>query len=169
MKDESSYSSFDLSVRCSVQIGIIMDKWMEIKRAVQEIIQEFLTIFSCITILMTNGRYMAGLEMAGYRYMFYIMIFSALGALPSLVLTIHKNCSERVMRIRIVIHFVLLETIIMLAAVVLDIVTGLGGAIELSIEVVLVYLIVHLLSWNRDKKTAAAINEGLRKRHNSES
>ena len=96
------------------------------------------------------------------------MIFSALGALPSLVLTIHKNCSERVMRIRIVIHFVLLETIIMLAAVVLEIVTGLEGAIELSIEVVLVYLMVHLLSWNRDKKTAAAINEGLRKRHNSE-
>ena len=55
------------------------------------------------------------------------------------------------MRIRIIIHFFTLEILLIVLASALNLVTG-QGVIILALQIAVIYIIVHLLSWQNDKK-----------------
>lgn len=130
----------------------------------KHIILQFFVIYGCIMILMTIVRSSMGLEPATYEYLFYVMAFSVLGALPGLILMVHTDVSEKAMKIRWILHFIVLESLIITAAIIVDIVTEPAAAVVLFLEVAAIYMIVRLLDWENDKKTSDKINEGLRKR-----
>ena len=130
----------------------------------KQIAVQFFIIYGCITMFMTITRSSMGLEPVSYRYMFYIMEFSVLGAIPSLILMVHTDVSEKAMRIRWILHFVILEALIIIAAILIDVVTEPAAAVVLFFQVAIIYVIVRLLDWQNDKRTSEQINEGLRKR-----
>ena len=105
-----------------------------------------------------------GLEPVSHQYMFYIMEFALLGAIPSLILMVHTDVSEKAMRIRWILHFVILEALIITAATIIDVVTEPAAGVVLFLQVAIIYAIVRLLDWSNDKRTSDQINEGLRKR-----
>ncbi len=130
----------------------------------KQIVVQFFIIFGCIVLFMTISRSSMGLEPVSHQYMFYIMEFALLGAIPSLILMVHTDVSEKAMRIRWILHFVILEALIITAATIIDVVTEPAAGVVLFLQVAIIYAIVRLLDWSNDKRTSDQINEGLRKR-----
>ncbi|GIO99051.1 hypothetical protein J14TS5_41370 [Paenibacillus lautus] len=66
------------------------------------------------------------------------------------------------MRIRLIIHFLALETILISLAAMVGIVNSVSNVLILAVQIAVIYAFVRLLSWNNDKKVAEEINEGLK-------
>ncbi|MFD1903326.1 DUF3021 family protein [Paenibacillus rhizoplanae] len=91
-----------------------------------------------------------------------IMGFSLLGALTGLMLYAPDEVSEQAMRVRIVIHFLLLELLLITLASLIGVVASVSAALLLVLQIAVVYAIVRLLSYEKDKKEAEQINERLK-------
>lgn len=129
----------------------------------REIIRDFLIIFASIIIIITVLRQIYMPELAFDLISIYtIMGFSLLGALTGLMLYAPDGVSEQAMRVRIVLHFVLLETLLVALASLIGVVASVSAALLLALQIAIIYAIVRLLSYEKDKKEAARINERLK-------
>lgn len=129
---------------------------------VQKIIKNFFIIFASIIIIITLLRQMYDPDMAfDLKSIYILMAFSFLGALTGFIFYSPNDLSEKKMRIRIIIHFVTLEMLLIVLASAMNLVTG-PGIIILALQIAVIYIIVHLLSWQNDKKDAKKINEKLK-------
>lgn len=70
--------------------------------------------------------------------------------------------SEQAMRVRIVIHFLLLELLLITLASLIGAVASVSAALLFALQIAVVYAIVRLLSYEKDKKEAEQINERLK-------
>lgn len=95
------------------------------------------------------------------KSIYMMMAFSLIGALTGFILYSHHNISERNMRIRIAIHFCTLELTLISLGYMLGIVESAASLILLAVEIAAIYVIVRLLSWQHDKRTAKKMNEKL--------
>jgi len=95
------------------------------------------------------------------KSIYILMAFSFLGALTGFILYSPDDLSEKKMRIRIIIHFFTLEILLIVLGSAMNLVTG-PGLIILALQIAVIYIIVHLLSWQNDKKDAKKINEKLK-------
>ena len=97
----------------------------------------------------------------GYEGFFSPLVFGAATILPTLVGYSKRELSVREVLIRRLVQLVLIELIVLL------IVYSSGGlaspalTISLALSVLLICLIVHLVLWANDRKTAKAVNEAL--------
>jgi len=127
-------------------------------------IKDFFIIFGSIIIIITILRQFFYPDMAfDLNSIYLIMIFSLIGALTGFIFYNSDDISEKNMRIRIVIHFVALEIIMISLASIIGIVNSAASIVSLALEVAVIYTIVRLLSWQNDKRVASEINDKLMK------
>lgn len=136
---------------------------MKYSELIKEMIRDFLIIFASIIIIITMLRQIyapdASFEL---NTIFTIMAFSFLGALTGIILYTPHAISENKMRLRVILHFFFLETLLISLAVLLNLVYGTFDILLLALEIAVVYAIVRLLTYKNDKKEAQKINERLK-------
>ncbi|AIQ61554.1 DUF3021 family protein [Paenibacillus borealis] len=136
---------------------------MKLSEIAKDIIRDFLVIFASIIIIITVLRQIYIPELAFDLISIYtIMGFSLLGALTGILWYTPHEISERAMRVRIVIHFLLLEILLIGLASLIGVVNDVSGALLLALQIAVVYAIVRVLSYEKDKKEADQINERLK-------
>lgn len=98
-------------------------------------------------------------------YMYMIAAF--IGTVPGLIFYTRRDISEKQMRIRMIIHFIVLESALIIFAVVVNLVNGIGQILSLAADIALIYIIIRLLEWEDDKKVSKEINERLKAMKNN--
>lgn len=136
---------------------------MKLSDYIKKMTRDYFMIFAIIVISITLLRQIfipdANLKLSDiYNY----MICALIGDLPSLILYSPKEIPEKEMRLRIIIHFMILEAALLVLANVTGWVSGILNTVFLAIQIAFVYLIVRLLLWMDDRKAASSINEKLK-------
>lgn len=135
---------------------------MRINQHIKKVAQNFLVIFASIIIVITALRQIYSPDMSfDLKSIYIIMAFSFMSSLVGFGLNASFGISEKNMRMRIAIHFLGLETILISLGAIFGIVTSVSDVFILALEIAVIYAIVRLLSWRNDKKAAEKINEGL--------
>lgn len=98
----------------------------------------------------------------GYEAFLSPLIFGALASLPMLAKYSKKELSFKQTVIRNVIHFLLLEAVILSTLYFLGLLTSVSMAISLGISIFVIDLTVNLVLWISDKRTATEFNIALR-------
>jgi hypothetical protein len=96
------------------------------------------------------------------KSIYIIMAFSFLSALMGFILYAPNDISEKKMRIRMTIHFFTLEILLIAIGSVFGIVTSAFDVVILALQIAIIYIVVRLISWQKDKKEAQKINEKLK-------
>jgi len=136
---------------------------MKISEFVKEIIRDFLMIFASVIIIITILRQIFLPDIAfDLKSIYTIMAFSFLSALTGIILYAPHGISEKRMRVRIVVHFFILEILLISLGIFIGVVSSVSGALILALQIAVVYAIVRLLSYESDKKEANKINERLK-------
>ncbi|WNS42402.1 DUF3021 family protein [Paenibacillus sp. MMS20-IR301] len=136
---------------------------MKLSEYAKEIFRDFLVIFASIIIIITVLRQIYAPELVFDLVSIYtIMGFCLLGALTGIILYAPSGISERAMRVRIMVHFLVLEILLVTLASFIGVVASLSGALTLALQIAVVYAIVRVLSYEKDKKDADKINERLK-------
>lgn len=136
---------------------------MKLSEFVKEIIRDFFIIFGSVIIMITILRQFFYPDMAfDLESIYTIMTFSVIGALIGFILYSRHDLSEKQTRIRIAIHFLALEFILISLGIIIGVINSVLSAIILGLEIAVVYIIVRLLAWQNDKKVAKSINEKLK-------
>lgn len=102
----------------------------------------------------------------GYEAFLSPLIFGAVATLPSFVQYSKKDLSLRQTAIRNVIHFILLEVVILSVLYGGGILTDKMMAFSLGVSILVIDLTVNLVLWVNDKKTAKEFNDALKKLQN---
>lgn len=102
----------------------------------------------------------------GYEAFLSPLIFGALASLPLLVKYSKKELSFKQTAIRNVIHFLLLEAVILSVLYFEGLLTSVSMAISLGISIFVIDLTVNLVLWINDKRIAKEFNDALRKLQN---
>ena len=135
---------------------------MKTSDILQKIMKNFLIIFALIIIMLTTLRQIYDSNLAfDLKSIYIIMGFSFISALTGLILDSPHELSERKMRIKMSIHFFALEILVIALAIVFGLVKNISDGIILTLQIAVIYILVRLLSWQKDKKEALKINEKL--------
>ncbi|EKN62395.1 hypothetical protein BABA_26041 [Neobacillus bataviensis LMG 21833] len=135
---------------------------MKMSKFVQKIIKDFLMIFASIIIMITILRQIYYPDMTFDLKSIYIMMtFSFLSALLGFILYSPHDLSEKKIRLRIAIHFITLEILLIAIGTIFDLVNNALDGVILALQIAVIYCLVRLLSWKKDKKEAQKINEKL--------
>ncbi len=102
----------------------------------------------------------------GYEAFLSPLIFSAVATFPSLVQYSKKELSLRQTAVRNVIHFILLEAVVLSVLYFGGILTDMSITLSLGVSIFVIDLIVNLVLWLNDKKTAKEFNNALKKLQN---
>lgn len=141
---------------------------MNIKELIKKLIMSYFIIF---TIVVTSLSVLRQIFIPDKSFelkdMFIYMLGSLLGDLPTLIFYSPREVSERGMRIRIVIHFVVLEVVLLTFGRVIGVVNGAINMIVFAVQIAVIYLLVRFFNLLYDKKEANSINERLTVMKNS--
>lgn len=99
----------------------------------------------------------------GYQAFLSPFLFGLVAVIPSLATYSKNELSAKQMFFRLILHFVLLEILILLFAFIAGLVTSMPIAISLAASILIIDLTVHLVLWMNDKRTASALNNALKK------
>ena len=136
---------------------------MKLSDFLQKIFKDFLIIFAAITIIITILRQIYAPELTfDLKSIYILMGFSLLSAFVGFILYSPHDLSEKELRFRRTIHFFALEILLISLASVFEIVESGSDAVILAMQIAVIYLIVRLLSWKKDKREAEQINEKLK-------
>lgn len=136
---------------------------MKLSDYIKKLIRDYFIIFAIVVICITVLRQIFSPdEYFELKDIFIYMICALAGDLPSLILYLPKEISEKAMRIRVIIHFVVLEAVLLILANVTGWVTGILSTTILAFQIAVIYGLVRLLSWSANRKTAHRINEKLK-------
>lgn len=98
----------------------------------------------------------------GYEAFLSPILFGAVASLPLLVKYSKKELSVKQSVIRSVIHFLLLEVIVLSILFFTGLLTDVSMAISLAVSILVIDLVVNLVLWINDKKTAEEFNKALK-------
>lgn len=136
---------------------------MKLTEFIQKVMKDFLLIFASIIIILTFLRQIYYPESVfDLKSIYLIMGFAFLSALTEFILYSSHNLSEKKMRIRMVFHFFTLETLLVALAGILGLINSTQEGLILALQIAVIYFLIRLLSWRRDKKEADQINEKLK-------
>lgn len=131
---------------------------------VKKIMISFFVSVTCICAAMTLiGMVFETDTRFGYEAFLSPLIFGAVSTLPSLVQYSKKELSIRQTAVRNVIHFILLEAVILLILYLGGMLTSISMAVSLGISIFVIDLTVNLVLWINDKRTAKEFNDALKK------
>ncbi len=130
---------------------------------IKKLIRDYLAIFAIIVIGVTILRHFFSPEKYfELKDIFIYMICALVGDLPSLIFYSPKELSEKEMRIRGIIHFVVLEAVMLSFTNIMGLVAGVLETGIFAVQLAVFYLIIRFLSFGEDRRSAHRINKKLR-------
>ncbi|NLO16023.1 MAG: DUF3021 domain-containing protein [Clostridiales bacterium] len=99
----------------------------------------------------------------GYEAFLSPLIFGLLASIPTLVTYSKKELSVKQTAIRNLLHFVLLETVVLSVLYFGGMLTSVSMAISLGISILIIDLVVNLVLWINDKRIAKEFNSALKR------
>lgn len=136
---------------------------MSSSKLVQKTGKDFLIIFALIIIIITFLRQIYYPHLVfDLKSIYIIMAFSFLSACLGFILYSPNEISEKNMRIRRSIHFLTLEVLLLTLGSIFSIVNRVSDAAILALQIAVIYALVRLLSWRKDKNEAQKINDKLK-------
>lgn len=131
---------------------------MKLMDLIRQLIRDYFIIFGILTI---GSVFLTPTNTINRDYILLVMVFAAIGDLPSIVLWSKSEQTENSRRWRMVIHFILLEIVILVFGGIIGIVSRRGEYLIFAFEIVVIYVIVRFITWKGDLVTAKKINEKL--------
>lgn len=136
---------------------------MKLSDYIKMLIRNYFIIFAIIVINITVLRQIfAPDKYFELKDIFIYMICSLVSSLPSLIFYSPKEISEKEMRLRVIIHFIVLEAVLLILVNVTGWVTGIQNKIILMIQIAVIYAVVRVITWIDDRSAANRINEKLK-------
>ncbi len=132
---------------------------MEKRNYVKEFIKDYFVIFGVIILL--TLLLVPDFEFSR-RSLSLIAAAALLGDFPGLILYDTDQLSLKSFRIRLIIHFLLIEVVILIFGCLMGIVTSATQSLIFSAEIAVIYLLVRLICWSGDKNTVNKINQRLK-------
>ena len=131
---------------------------------VKKVMMSFFVSVTCITVAMAVvGMAFEPTALFGYDAFLSPLIFGALASLPMLVKYSKGELSIKQTMLRGVIHWLLLEAVLLTSLYLLGLLTSLSMAISLGASILLIDTTVNLVLWIQDTRTAKEFNGALRK------
>lgn len=136
---------------------------MKLSDYIKKMIRDYFMIFAIIVISITLLHQVFAPDVNLKLSDIYIyMVCALVGDLPSLIFYSPKEIPEKEMRLRIIIHFMVLEGALLVLANVTGWVSGILNTVFLAIQIAIIYVIARFLLWMDDRKSASSINEKLK-------
>lgn len=135
---------------------------MELRELIKRLIVSYPIIYGCsimaayVFCLFFDPDTVFGLE-----YLEGFFLFALAGDLPSLVFYSRRELSNREWRIRVILHLLLLEGVLLSFGRVMGLYKTMSEGIFFFFIVLLVYVVVRLLAFSGDISSAKEINEAL--------
>lgn len=135
---------------------------MELRELIKRLIVSYPIIYGCsimaayVFCLFFDPDAVFGLE-----YLEGFFLFALAGDLPSLVFYSRRELSNREWRIRVILHLLLLEGVLLSFGRVMGLYKTMSEGIFFFFIVLLVYVVVRLLAFSGDISSAKEINEAL--------
>ncbi|HKM01743.1 MAG: DUF3021 family protein [Tissierellia bacterium] len=126
---------------------------------IRELIRDYFVIFG---ILIIGSVLLNPPNTINRDFILLAMAFAAVGDLPSIVFWSKSELSESSRRMRSIIHFILLMTLILIFGGITGIVSGFEEYLIFAVEIVIIYVIVKFVIYQGDMTTAKKINEKLK-------
>lgn len=136
---------------------------MKLMEYIKKLIRNYFVVFSVIVMSITVLRQIfAPGEYFELKDIYIYMLCSLISVLPGLIFYSPRELSEKEMRIRIVIHFTVLEAVLLIWANGIGVVNDILHTFILAIEIAVIYVIVRFILWIEDTRSANSINKKLR-------
>ena len=132
---------------------------MKVLDLILQLIRDYFVIFG---VLVIGSVFLAPSITIDRNYIILTMIFAVAGDLPILVFWSKKELSVKSMRLRSILHFVLLECVVLIFAGFVGIVSEVREYFLLGVQILSIYLIVKVITWQGDRATAEKINNKLK-------
>jgi hypothetical protein len=131
---------------------------MKMKDLFGDIIRNYFIIF---TVIIIGTALLNPTHAFTFREVMLSALFALAGDLPSLVYYSKKEFSTKSKYLRMIIHIVLLEAVILTFGNIMGQVSGVEQTALFGIEVFGIYVLVGLFTWLIDRKIAYDINQQL--------
>ena len=136
---------------------------MSFKAFLKRCLMEYFIITTCVTAATAIlGLILDPTAKFGYEGYFSPLLFGLMSLVPSIATYSRKELSLRQTLIRKLIHFALLEMMLISFGHWARILHSLYDTLYFALTVLIVYLAVDLISWHLDSKEASKINKTLR-------
>lgn len=132
---------------------------MKRSEMVRNLIRDYFVIFG---ILIIGAVFLTPPDTINRDYILLVMAFAALGDLPSMVFWSHSEQSEKSRRFRSIIHFLLIEAVVLVFGGLTGIASGFGEYVLFALNILVIYILVRFITWRGDVVTANRINEKLK-------
>jgi len=132
---------------------------MKILELIRQLIKDYFIIFG---ILIIGAVFLVPAEAINRDYILLTMTFAVIGDLPSIVLWSRSELSEQSRQWRSILHFILLEAVILIYAGIIGLVSGLLEYAVFAMEILIIYFLVRFITWRGDLATAKKINKKLK-------
>jgi hypothetical protein len=132
---------------------------MKLMDFIRQLMRDYFIIFG---LLIIGSVFLTPPDTINRDYILLAMAFAAVGDLPSIVFWSKSETTENSRRWRMIIHFILLETVILIFGGIMGIISGFVEYLIFAIEIVVIYVIVRFITWRGDLATAKKINEKLK-------
>ena len=130
---------------------------------IKKILIGFFVSVTCISVVMAVvGILFVPDARFGYEAFFSPILFGVIAIVPSLVTYSKEELSLKQTIIRKIIHFILIEVLILLVLYLEGGLTGVGVTISLAVSILVIDLTVHLVLWINDRRIANELNLGLK-------
>lgn len=127
--------------------------------SIRQLIRDYFVIFG---ILIICSVFLTPLDTINRDYILLAMAFAGIGDLPSIVFWSRSELSDNSRRLRSIIHFILLMTLILIFGGMTGVVSGFSEYLIFAVEIVIIYVIVKFIIYQGDMTTAKIINEKLK-------
>ena len=125
-------------------------------------LMDFFIIVTCVSVVIgLLGLIYEPHRQFGYEAYFSPLIFGVIGVLPSLVTYSKKELTVKQMKVRKVIQLIILEGLVLTFGYFMG-VMKVNMMVSVASSVLVVFLMVHLITWIIDSKKAAQLNEDLK-------
>ena len=126
---------------------------------IRELIRDYFVILG---ILIIGSVFLTPSNTINRDYILLTMAFAAVGDLPSIIFWSRSEPTEKSRRVRSVIHFILLMTLLLIFGGITGVVSEFVDYLIFAIEIVVIYGIVKFIIYQSDISTAKTINEKLK-------
>lgn len=136
---------------------------MELRELLKRMVNSYFVIYGCSMLGTLLFCVIFDPEVAfDVQYLEWMLLFSALGDLPALVFYSGKELTLKQWRVREIIHFVVLEIVLLVAANCQEMYETFWQGVVFAGIILLVYVLVRAVCFAGDFETARNINDQLK-------
>lgn len=126
---------------------------------IRQLMRDYFVIFG---ILIIGSVFLTPTNTINRDYILLVMAFAAVGDLPSIVFWSRSELTKSSMRLRSIVHFILLVTLLLIFGGIIGVVSEFVDYLIFAIEIIIIYVIVRFIIYRGDMTTAKIINEKLK-------